>query len=248
MKATIVENYSLPSKGLIYKTPINPDITLRSMTLAEEMRRLQISDETYRPMSEVIDDCIENKLPMSSYDMCLGDYQFLLHKLRTVTYGSEYKLSVLCPTCGSRNDLIINLDDLKVIEIPDNYLDLMEITLPRSNDRIKIKFQTPRMLDTIERERKEMKKQFPELKGDPTMLISLQNTIEEVNGRKMPKLGLQEYIKNLPMQDIQFLIQSVGKLTDCVGIDPLINFTCKECGVASQASFRFTPEFFTPTY
>ena len=81
MKATIVENYTLPSKGLIYKTPINPEITIRSMTLAEEMRRLQISEDLYRPMSEVIDDCIESKLPMSSYDMCLGDYHFLLHKL-----------------------------------------------------------------------------------------------------------------------------------------------------------------------
>ena len=248
MKATIVENYTLPSKGLIYKTPINPDITLRSMTLAEEMRRLQITDEAYRPMSDVIDDCIETKLPISSYDMCLGDYQFLLHKLRIVTYGPDYKLSVICPNCGGVNDLTINLDDLKVIELPDDYLDLTEVILPRSNDKIKIKFQTPRMLDTIAKEKKDMKKQYPELKGDPTMLLTLQNVIDEVNGRKMSKLALQEYIKNLPMLDIQFLIQSAGKLSDCVRIDPTIEFTCKDCEVDGKASFRFTPEFFTPTY
>lgn len=248
MKATIVENYTLPSKGLIYKTPFNPEITLRSMTLAEEMRRLQVSEDLYRPMSDVIDDCIETKLPISSYDMCLGDYQFLLHKLRIVTYGPDYKLTVLCPRCGAQNELDIDLDTLKTIELPDNYHDMMEITLPRSNDVVKIKFQTPRMLDQIAKERKDMKKQFPDLKGDPTMLLTLQNVVDEVNGRKMSKLALQEYVKNLPMLDIQYLIQMASKLSDCVGVDPMLDFTCKECGGEEKASFRFTTEFFTPTY
>ena len=247
MKSTIVENYTLPSKGLIYKTPFNPEITLRSMTLAEEMRRLQASEDAYRPMSEVIDDCLETKLPISSYDMCLGDYQFLLHKLRIVTYGPEYKLEVYCPNCGSINNLTLQLDDLRLMEIPENYDSLTEISLPKSGDIIKIKFQTPRILDTISRERKEMKKQFPDLKGDPTMLLTLQNSIEEVSGRKMSKLALQEYIKNLPMLDIQYLTQSVTKLSNIIGIDPTIEYICKECGAENSASFRFTPEFFTPT-
>lgn len=248
MKATIVENYTLPSKGVIYKTPFNPEVNLRSMTLAEEMRRLQISDDTYRPMSEVIDDCIENKLPISSYDMCLADYQFLLHKLRIVTYGPDYKMTVVCPVCGEKNELTLNLDTLKINEVPDNFQELTEITLPKSQDKVKIRFQTPRMLDTMAKERKDMKKQYPDLKGDPTMLITLQNTIDEVNGRKMSKFALQEYVKNLPMMDINFLLQKIAKLSDCFGIDPMISFTCENCGVESPASFRFTPEFFTPTY
>jgi len=247
MKSTIVENYTLPSKGLIYKTPFNPDITLRSMTLAEEMRRLQIAEDIYRPMSEVIDDCIETKLPISSYDMCIGDYQFLLHKLRIVTYGSDYKLSVICPTCGEINELNVNLGILETVVLPDNYQDLVEITLPRSGDIVKLKFQTPRMLDTISKEKREMKKQFPDFKGDPTMLITLQNVIDEINGRKLTKQALQEYIKNAQMLDVQYLLQSVNKLSNCVGIDPIINFTCKECGAEGTASFRFTPEFLTPT-
>ena len=248
MKATIVENYTLPSKGLIYKTPFNPEVTLRSMTLAEEMRRLQISEDLYRPMSDVIDDCIENKLPISSYDMCLGDYQFLLHKLRTVTYGPSYKLLVTCPKCGAQNEITMSLDDLKVIELPENYYELSEVKLPKSEDVVKIKFQTPRMLDTIVREAKDIRKQYPDLKGDPTILVTLQNTIDEINGRKMSKLGLQEYIKTLPMLDINFLMQAVEKATNCVGISPEIEFTCNDCGAKSPATFRFTSEFFTPTY
>ena len=248
MKATIVENYTLPSKGLIYDNPINPDVTIRSMTLAEEMRRLQSTDETYRPMSEVIDDCIENKLPMSSYDMCLGDYQYLLHKLRVVTYGQDYKLSVVCPVCGEVNEIIVKLDELKVNELPDNYQDLMTITLPRTGDTVKIKFQTPRMLDRIVRDRREMKKQFPDLKGDPNILLTIQNTVDEINGRKMTPQALQEYLKNLPMMDASYLTQAIAKLSDCVGINPAVSFTCKNCGVESPATFRFTSEFFTPTY
>ena len=248
MKSTIVENYTLPSKGLIYDNPINPEITIRSMTLAEEMRRLQISDDAYRPMSEVIDDCIETKLPMSSYDMCLGDYQFLLHKLRIVTYGSNYKMSVICPVCGEQNDLVLDLNTLGINELPNNYEELMSIKLPRTGDTVKIKFQTPRMLDKISRDIKEMKKQFPDLKGNPNTLLTIQNTVDEINGRKMLPQALQEYLKNLPMMDISYLVQAISKLSDSVGIDPAINVRCKNCGVESQASFRFTPEFFTPTY
>jgi len=96
---TIQEEYVLPSLGKLYATKFDPSVKIRSMTVAEEMKRLTKSDKPYKAMTEIIDACIVNKLPISSYDMCLGDYQYLLHKIRTVTYGPRYKLSMICPHC-----------------------------------------------------------------------------------------------------------------------------------------------------
>ena len=79
MITTIQEDFSLPSKGLMYTTKFDPHIKLRSMTVADEMKRLQATERPYKVMTEIIDDCLVDKLPISSYDMCLGDYQFLLH-------------------------------------------------------------------------------------------------------------------------------------------------------------------------
>ena len=68
---TIQEEFILPSKGLIYKEKFDPHIRMRSMTVAEEMKRLSPATNPYKMMSEIIDACIIDKLPISAYDMCL---------------------------------------------------------------------------------------------------------------------------------------------------------------------------------
>ena len=57
-EVSIKETFTLPSKGLVYDEKINPNITLRSMTTMEEMKRLSPSDLEYKTISEIIDDCI----------------------------------------------------------------------------------------------------------------------------------------------------------------------------------------------
>jgi len=71
---TIKETYTLPSLGKMYQTQFDPQVELRSMTVAEEMKRLTSTDQPYNAMASIIDSCILNKLPISTYDMCIGDY------------------------------------------------------------------------------------------------------------------------------------------------------------------------------
>ena len=110
---TIAESYTLPSRGKIYDEPVKATVKVRSMTTEEEMRRLAPTDTPYKVMSEIIEDCLVEKPGISVYDMCLGDYQFLLHKLRIVTYGTEYRMMVTCPNCGETYETRISLDDLQ---------------------------------------------------------------------------------------------------------------------------------------
>ena len=110
------ESFVLPSLGKVYSTPINPNVKLRSMTTSDELKRLSPSEHQYQNICEIIDDCMVDKCEISSYDMCLADYQFLLHKLRIVTYGTEYKAMTKCPYCGTTNERTIDLDKLEVIQ------------------------------------------------------------------------------------------------------------------------------------
>ena len=138
---TIQESYTLPSNGMVYNDPVDPAITLRSMTTQEEMRRLSTSVEApYKSTCDVIDACIVGQKPgVSAYDMCLGDYQFLLHKLRTVTYGPEYKLEVKCDACGNIFTSTCNLDDLEKHEWEDGMEELKVVELPASKKKIVLK-------------------------------------------------------------------------------------------------------------
>ena len=110
---TIAEEFTLPSKGLIYETKINPVIKLRSMTARDEMKRLAPSATPLKTLAEIIEGCIvSEKLPIKVYDLANSDYEFLLHKLRTVTYGPDYKVYLKCPECGENVETIFKLDNL----------------------------------------------------------------------------------------------------------------------------------------
>ena len=68
---TIVNEFTLPSQGLVYNKEINPRVKLRSMTTAEEMKRLNHSERPYRLMAEVINDCIVDNTGIDVYDLCI---------------------------------------------------------------------------------------------------------------------------------------------------------------------------------
>lgn len=242
---TIQETFTLPSLGKIYPGNINPDITLRSMTTNDEMKRLNTSqDKPYKTLCDVIDGCILNNAPISSYDMCLGDYQYLLHKLRIVTYGSEYKLRTQCPYCKSLEDNVVNLDELEVRKYTDEIDKYIEFDLPISKKRIKIKHQTPRMLDIVTNAIAEDKKRT---KQDRQLIITLSRLIDTVDGNTVDVVKLEDFIANLPMADTNTILRYSEKLTDMIGLDLGLDVDCEECGLTFHTMFRTTSEFFGPS-
>ena len=60
MANIITEEYTLPSKGLVYNKKFDPTFTIKSMTLADELKRLSPSNNAYKHMSEIIDNCLDD--------------------------------------------------------------------------------------------------------------------------------------------------------------------------------------------
>jgi hypothetical protein len=113
---TIMEGHELPSKGLIYDKKVNPHVELRSMTAKEEMQRLAVTSAPLKNLADIIESCMLEKPAVHVYDMAIGDYEFLLHRLRVVTYGNKYKITVGCPHCGHLTETELNLDALEIQE------------------------------------------------------------------------------------------------------------------------------------
>ena len=243
---TIQEEYSLPSKGLLYGKPFNPEVKLRSMTVAEEMKRLTVTDNPYKNMSEIIEDCLITKLPISVYDLCLGDYQYLLHKLRVVTYGPEYGLTVICPFCGEVYDYTFSLDSLKVNEYSEDINELLTVKLPVSKQTVGLRLQTPRDLDNIEKKKKEMKKNFPDMKEDPSLLLNLESLIKTIDGKPVNPALIQNTIRKWPLKDSIMVLQRAEKINEKIGVETNIVSSCPGCGRDVNSTFRFTSEFFRP--
>lgn len=247
MDYTLTGNYTLPSLGKVYNVDVNPNVKIRSMTVAEEMKRLNSSDRPYKNLADIIDDCLVDKPGISSYDMCLGDFQYLLHKLRVVTYGTKYKLSSKCPHCGFDNVGEIDLNEMSVSSYTDEVEKYFDIELPVSKNRVRLRMQTPRMLDDINVRVKEITSKRKSSSKDSAFLLNIESVIDTVDGSKLDVFKKSDFVKQLPMADINYILASVNKINELIGLDMTLSATCDFCGLDYDSPFRITPEFFRPS-
>lgn len=242
----IVETLSLPSKGMVYEEEVSPEIELSSMKTKHEMMRLSATEESQKIMAQIIDDCIVGNLGISSYDMCLGDFQYLLYKLRVVTFGPEYEMTARCPYCGFENNLTLNIDELEVKEYTEDLADLLELDIPVSGNHIKLTMQTPRMLDRINTRVKEYNKKRKNTSENATVLYTIMSSIEEIDNEAVEPIELEQWIRDLPLADSNAILYRIDEINNSLGIDSDSLATCGVCGSSFIAPFRVNTTFFRP--
>lgn len=244
-EARIAETFTLPSHGKVYEEEVNPEVTLSSMTTKHEMLRLSANEDSQKLMADIIDDCIQSDVGISAYDMCLPDYQFLMYKLREVTFGNEYEMTGICPFCGMQNNIPVDLDELEVKEFSDEMLDLMEVELPASDCTIEITMQTPRLLDTISKQAKQARRKIKS-KENPYILYLLLNSITKKDGEDFNSVVEEQWVRNLPLSDTNRILSAIEKLNTAFGMELSVYHTCNICGEEIVAPFRVNETFFRP--
>lgn len=245
---TIMEGYELPSGGKIYDVDINTHIELRSMTARDEMKRVAPSTTPLKTLADVIEGCLIEKPAIHVYDMALGDYEFLLHRLRVVSYGANYKMALMCPFCGEEFEDEADLDTLDIKEFDfDKFQALQTFVAPVSKKTIKLKFATPRLLDSIELKTKELKKQYKNAELDFGLMAKLLNIIDSVDGEKLNIVKAETFINSLPAKDMLKVLNNFDELNKCVGLNTTVELVCPNCLSEVKTFFRFGTEFFRPT-
>lgn len=244
---TIAEGYELPSKGQVYDKPVDSHVELRSMTARDEMKRLGPSTATFKVMADIIEGCLIEHPAIHVYDMCLADYEYLLHKLRVVSYGADYKMAVRCPHCGKIQEAAVDLDSMKVKEFDLQTLNsYLEFKLPTLDKEIKLRLQTPRLLDKKESLAKDYSRRFKDSDMQYDILAQLMVSIESIDGVKYDDMKLEAFINKLPVKDMRKILNQIDKANNCMGLETLVYLGCAECGGEIAATFRIGPEFFGP--
>lgn len=244
--ARIVETVYLPSQGLVYEEDVNPEVELSSMKTKHEMLRLSATEESQKVMATIINDCITSELGIDSYDLCIGDFQYLLYKLRVVTFGPEYEMECRCPYCGFDHTVKINLDELPVNTYTDAIADLLELDLPVSGNHITFTMQTPRMLDRISAKVREHNKRRKNNTENATVLYTLLASIEKVDDEEVEAIELEQWLRDLPLADTNAMLYRIDEISDSLGIDLESLTTCPICGSSFIAPFRVNQSFFRP--
>lgn len=245
---TIAETFTLPSHGKVYDDIlVAPTFKIASMTTTHEMRRLAPSELPYKTMCDIVDECMIQDPGISAYDMCIGDYQFCLHKLRIVTYGPQYKMNSVCPYCGFENQEVVNLEDFEILEYNEDLEKYREFTLPVSGKKVKLNVETPRRLDTITERVRDFKRKNPNSNTDQSLVFTLSGLIKSIDGKEVNLIQLEDWIRSLPMRDTNVILQNADKFNTSIGINTDMTETCNLCLLTYKTAFKSTSEFFRPT-
>lgn len=248
IRVPISETYRLPSNGKLYSGKYGTDIKLRAMTTLDEKARL--SANGLKSLVALLNNCVTEPDDFDANELKMFDIEYLLYKLRTVTYGSKYNISTYCVNCGKYVDMVVDLDDIQVTELPDDFEEFFTIgELPVSKDKLTCKILSVNDLLEIERESERISNKFKDYVGSPSYILSYCAIITKINGDEYPDFKKQQYIENLHAMDLRYLDIMYDRIVDGYGLNTNnIEHECPICGKQLTFSMPITEEFFRPDF
>jgi hypothetical protein len=241
------ELIQLPSRGKVYKTD-DPDvkkgmIKLFPMTLKEEeilatTRFLKAGSATRM----VLENCIASEI--SARDILIFDSNYLLFKLRQISYGNEYKFSIKCnnPVCEHEFEHTVNISELAFEELPENFNEPIEVLLPKS--KFTVISILPRLSHSEELTINSGSRKKTTSDSDRKFLDNLMVTtvaIYDKEKKEIPQAHWEDFYNSLIGMDAAELREKTAFST---GVDKLKGVVCPYCNSEYNGTIPVGAEFF----
>lgn len=247
----ITQEFTLPSKGLL-----NPDIPEGKIV----QRCMMVSDQKFLASSKVENKMTEmiKRTTVSPENIDVGaltitDSLFMLFKLRILSYGDIYKYRTVCPECGQKIDVELNLAELESVELDKDYEKSLRVKLPRKEDTVVTRLITNNISDNISKEIRRARQKNKE--GIDEFVIRLSAQVSSIILQKPDKDGNKEITDIFDIRDYlstltDFDATAIESVLSSVeyGIVPTVPYTCNECGNEVELDIVFDTEFFRPKF
>lgn len=220
---------NLPSKG---KFGYSETIEYRDILVKDEK---VIASATPDNFQKVLNGVLKSLLKDSSYfeKLTIDDRDFLLTWIWANNYPTKRKLEYSCGECGSKNTTEIDITELEIIDLADDF-EITEYTL-RSGRTVKIKPLTVNDEATIEK--------FAKSSGNEEWFVAQCMCIDL--GIVMPlkqKINhIEENISGYDMSKIRGIIKGMK-----YGVPTTTTVKCSSCGEDNQIDIPFQVDFFLP--
>tara|TARA_R100001594_G_scaffold120624_1_gene156259 strand:+ start:83 stop:814 length:732 start_codon:yes stop_codon:yes gene_type:complete len=211
----------LPSLGKGYKFT-KKVVTMRPMTFDDEKFIANYPGKNV--LDELLIRCVSD---IEMDELYLEDKLYLYYKLRECSFGSLAKISSECRSCGTTNDLEIDLSQLAVDYASEDFKDPKEVKLPTLNKVVtisKIRAGDQEYAQTQD-----------------SLLDNLWRFIKKVDKYEDPVL-ISKVIKKLPSADIRVLVGSINDTE--FGLDTRAKYICNNCKSENVARVGLTLDFF----
>jgi hypothetical protein len=237
----------LPSKGKLYQTE-DQDIKsgmikLFPMTLKEEEilatpRFLRSGSGTRM----VLENCIASNF--AARDILIYDSNYLLFKLRQISYGDSYTFTIKCdnPVCEHEFEHTVDISKLSFEELPDDFVEPIEVLLPKSN--FTVISILPRLSHSEELTIKSGSRKKSTSDSDRKFLDNLLVTtvaIYDKEKKPIPQNHWEDFYNSLIGMDAAELREKTFFST---GVDKLKGVECPYCNNEYSGTIPVGAEFF----
>lgn len=235
---------TLPSKGLLYKdNDIPSEVSIRGMTTRDEkVLYTSMSDNAFK---RVLRNCIISPKNIDINKLVASDEMFLILQLRMVTYGNLYKVALKCPHCGETSEYNVDLSKLNIEYLDDNFIEPIEIKLPRTKKTVGIKLLRNEDTEFIEKYSRKQAKDFNIPYREVEYIVRLAKFIKQIDGKDVDFITARAFIENLPSMDSAKIRTVIDKIN--LGVDTNVTQACRSCGKEFDFNLPLTSEFFHPT-
>lgn len=241
-KFSVYDTVELPSKSKFYKT-IPSVIHVRPMTGEEENI---LATPRFVKKGKAVDKIFENVIreQIDTEELLSIDRTYLLIFLRGISYTPEYDVEVKCPSCDTKFNTTIDLNNLEVEMCPDEFgPEKLEGVLPRTGLAYKYRLATGDDEQMVTRHREMHIREFGDQKEDDTLLYRsalLLEFIDEVSNTN----ELLMLLRKLPVEDVNYIRNTINEPP--FGVETDIGLVCPSCSEEFEIALPLEANFFFP--
>jgi len=215
----------LPSMG-VFNEGIDT-VEIRPFTYEDEriLRSVTKMNEGIVAISTLMRRCVKG---IEYSNLSLFDKNYLLFKLREISYGDDYEISVTCQECQEKNDLSVKISKLRVDYADPNMEYPKKVYLPDSE--VDVYVRCPRAEDE-------------KLLGNSASLTdSLWKFVDRIKDYEERGI-IQEFLSKTTAKDITTLRQAI--FSDNIGLNYDVRFKCSNCNSDERTTLPMNESFFS---
>lgn len=248
-ESNFTQEITLPSKGLFNPEIPEGKVIQRCMMVADQKFLLGSSQSSGSQVHQMIQRTTTSPKEFDVANLTLPDTLYLLFKLRILSYGNEYSFRTRCPECGKKIEVTVDLSELNVETLEDNYADSMTVELPHRGDTVVTKILTNADVEEINNEIKRRKRKNPN--DESEYILRIVRSIAKIKLKKDKSelthpIDIERYVNSLTDLDASAIIYARDSVS--FGITPVVEKVCPECREYIDVNMNFSGDFFRPNF
>ena len=242
--SVLTATVNLPSNGKIKGIP--KQVVIKAIQRKDKKKALLSDDDDI--LLSLLQACIISPENFNIYNLLPFEVEYLLYRLRILTYGSEHTFKDRCPHCGHTNEVNVDLNALEIVGADSNFEMIFEIPpLPVSGMRITCKLLTEGELKSINKTSQSLKNSI----GNNSATIDLiwEKRIVGINGKTdLVPIEITQILDDLNDYDSEYMMEYYSAYSSKYGLQTKLHYICDECNESITSDMPNIYTFFRPKF